>query len=347
MDQGYLAGRLYGRNAVNPTASVIVPCYRAGAYVEEAIRSVQAQTFQDWECLLINDGSDDMATLEALARIEASGDNRIQLLQHPSGENRGVSASRNLGLDHAHGRYVAFLDSDDAWLPEKLAKQVAVLESAPEHVGMVFCDFWECHDSDPGCAMAEQNLEPNAWGENLAQWFDGSPGATFAAMLKEPKEGLFNWVQSPTPLVRAMCFEEGLRFTGPPRLTVQYEDYLMWMMLAAQWDFIALPDRLAIYRVHDQSFTGRFHLSDESAHTHFRGLCQLAEVFEQSGVSLKDACALRGKMNTYATSRIPYANSLAYTWDLLRYHAVHGGFGRAIRLWIGVRLAGNAGISMT
>ena len=108
----------------------------AGSFLEEAIQSVLGQTFRRWELLLVDDGSTDTST-DIARRYSEADPERIRYLEHEGHRNRGMSASRNLGLQHARGDYVALLDADDIWLPEKLERQVAILESHP-HTAMVF-----------------------------------------------------------------------------------------------------------------------------------------------------------------------------------------------------------------
>lgn len=114
-----------------PLVSVIVPFWNASAFLEEAIASVLAQTFPSWELLLIDDGSEDGSS-EIAKRYTEQFPGKIRCFQHERHENRGVAASRNLGVRHATGPYVAFLDADDVWFPDKLARQTAILESEPE-----------------------------------------------------------------------------------------------------------------------------------------------------------------------------------------------------------------------
>jgi glycosyltransferase involved in cell wall biosynthesis len=114
-----------------PRVSVVVPFLNAGRFLPEAVDSVFAQTYQDWELLLVDDGSSDRSTELArhyAARVPA----RVHYLEHPGHENRGSSASRNLGISHARGAYIAFLDSDDVWAPTKLEQQVPILDTHPE-----------------------------------------------------------------------------------------------------------------------------------------------------------------------------------------------------------------------
>jgi glycosyltransferase involved in cell wall biosynthesis len=114
-----------------PDVSVIMPFWNPGAFIEEAIASVRNQTFSSWELLLVDDGSSDQST-EIAKRYAAQSPSLIRYLEHEGHQNRGVAASRNLGLRHAKAHYLAFLDADDVWLPHKLAQQTAILEAEPE-----------------------------------------------------------------------------------------------------------------------------------------------------------------------------------------------------------------------
>lgn len=104
--------------------SVIIPCYNAEAFLADAVRSVQAQTHTDFECLLVDDGSGDgtRALIERLARE----DSRLRPIILP--RNQGVSAARNAALDAARGEWVALLDADDLWEPDRLKKLVSLAE---------------------------------------------------------------------------------------------------------------------------------------------------------------------------------------------------------------------------
>lgn len=112
-----------------PLVSVVIPAYNAIRFVETTIDGVLAQTFQDFEILAVDDGSTDN-TKEIL---EAYGD-KIRYLPKKNG---GVSSARNYGIENAEGKYIAFLDADDVWLPEKLEKQVFLME-ANEEIGLCY-----------------------------------------------------------------------------------------------------------------------------------------------------------------------------------------------------------------
>ena len=111
--------------------SVITPVLNAGRFLDEAVASVREQTHSRWELLLVDDGSTDGSTA-ILERWAALDPDRIRSLAHPGRASLGSSASRNLGLRHASGRYIALLDADDVWLPNHLADQIALLEHHPD-----------------------------------------------------------------------------------------------------------------------------------------------------------------------------------------------------------------------
>lgn len=132
-----------------PLVSCITIFLNAERFIEEAIESVLAQTYDNWELLLVDDGSTDDGTAIAL-RYAQKYPGKVRYLEHPGHRNLGMSASRNLGVRHAGGEYVAFLDADDVWLPLKLEEQVAILGSHPE-VAMLYgrTRFWFAWTGNP------------------------------------------------------------------------------------------------------------------------------------------------------------------------------------------------------
>ncbi|MBO0725797.1 MAG: glycosyltransferase family 2 protein, partial [Blastocatellia bacterium] len=106
-----------------PSVSVIMPTFNRADTISRAIRSVQAQTFDDWELIVVDDGSTD----NTVAMIEGC-DARLKLIRQ---ENQGTAGARNAGLRASAGRYIAFLDSDDEWLPHHLALCVGFLDAFP------------------------------------------------------------------------------------------------------------------------------------------------------------------------------------------------------------------------
>lgn len=116
-----------------PIVSVIIIFFNEEKFLEEAITSVLDQSYVNWELLLVDDGSTDNSTEIARHFVQKYG-SQLHYLEHYQHQNRGMSASRNLGINHAKGKYIAYLDGDDVWLPQKLERQVAILESQPEAV---------------------------------------------------------------------------------------------------------------------------------------------------------------------------------------------------------------------
>ncbi|WP_460208282.1 glycosyltransferase [Scytonema sp. NUACC21] len=127
----------------------------AEKFFEEAIESVLAQTYDNWELLLVDDGSTDNSTEIAL-RYAKQHPSKVRYLEHEGHQNRGMSASRNLGVSNARGQYIALLDADDIWLPQKLEKQVAILEAQPE-AAMVYSSTyqWFSWTGDPETAQLD------------------------------------------------------------------------------------------------------------------------------------------------------------------------------------------------
>lgn len=105
---------------IDDLVSIIMPAYNAEKYIEEAIQSVLKQTYTNWELVIVNDCSTDKT--EQIIKKYQEQDQRIKLYSLP--KNQGVANARNAAIENAFGRYIAFLDSDDIWLPEKLEKQI-------------------------------------------------------------------------------------------------------------------------------------------------------------------------------------------------------------------------------
>lgn len=116
--------------------SVIMPFLNEERFLHEAIESVLAQSYQEWELLLADDGSTDGST-EIAQDYSKQYSDKVRYLEHAGHQNRGLSATRNLGILHSHGNYLTFLDGDDVWVPDKLKQQVAMLEACPE-AGMLY-----------------------------------------------------------------------------------------------------------------------------------------------------------------------------------------------------------------
>ena len=125
-----------------PDVSVVMIFLNGERFIREAIESVLGQTFQSLELLLCDDGSSDGSTDIAKAFVELHPD-RVRYLEHEGHINKGMSAARNLGIAHSRGSYIAFIDCDDVWRPQKLAEQIAIMRRHPD-VGVVCgaANYW-------------------------------------------------------------------------------------------------------------------------------------------------------------------------------------------------------------
>src|SRR5262245_51206234 len=125
-----------------PLVSAIIIFFNAEKYFQEAIESVFAQTYAHWDLLLVDDGSTDGST-EIAVRYANRHPGKVRYMEHAGHQNRGMSATRNLGFRAARGEFVALLDADDVWLPSKLEQQVAVLTEHPA-AGMIYAptQYW-------------------------------------------------------------------------------------------------------------------------------------------------------------------------------------------------------------
>jgi len=200
-----------------PIISVIVPAYNAGRTILETIASVQQQTFSDFELIIINDGSTDQ-TLGLLSTVK---DSRIKILSY---ENGGVSVARNRGMVHAKGEFIAFLDTDDLWTPDKLELQLAALQQNLE-AGVVYS--WTHFMDEQGKSLHTD--KPVFYKGNV-----------YAKLLVE------NFlISGSNPLIRRQALESVGEFE--PTLT-HGEDWDLYLRLAARWPFAVVPKPQILYR---------------------------------------------------------------------------------------------------
>jgi glycosyltransferase involved in cell wall biosynthesis len=151
-----------------PLVSTIIPFYNTPEqFLQEAIESVFAQTYQNWEILLVDDGSDGICS-DIARYYDERYPAKVRYLDHHGHQNRGLSASRNLGVEHSKGKYIAFLDADDVWLPMKLEKQVTILTSQPK-AGMVYgkSQYWWSWTRNPEDIDRDRIQEHGIKGDTL------------------------------------------------------------------------------------------------------------------------------------------------------------------------------------
>jgi GT2 family glycosyltransferase len=210
-----------------PLVSVIIPVYNGEKYIEEALESVFAQTFRDFEVVVINDGSTD-GTERRLTKYRE----RIKYQAQP---NSGLSVSRAVGLEFASGSLVAFLDADDVWLPSKLERQVQVACAHPEY-GIITTDV-------------EQFDERGVSLPSLKCWYQPASGHVMERLLFD------NWIPPSAALVRRECFDLVHTFDVPP--PAYGEDWMMWIQISAAYPVYFINQVLARHRGHQSSMTSQ------------------------------------------------------------------------------------------
>jgi glycosyltransferase involved in cell wall biosynthesis len=206
----------------HPLVSVIIPTYNRAQMLREALDSVRRQTVQDVEIVVIDDGSSD----DTAEVVQSYGPTVVLLRQ----THQGVAAARNLGIQRSRASLVAFLDSDDLWLPKKLERQLGYLQANP-HVGLVYTRMWSYHIDD----VSRRRLEPR------------SVARSFQELLNGP-----NSVTTSTVVVRRRCLEAVGLFN--PTLPA-VEDHELWLRVAQRFALGFMDEPLAEYRRHGQSTT--------------------------------------------------------------------------------------------
>ena len=217
---------------MKPLISVIIPCYNQARYLPEALESLLAQSLQDWECIVVNDGSTDN-TIEVAAAYEAR-DSRIRLV---SQKNRGLSGARNRGIDEAKGNWIQFLDADDFIAPEKFQLQIDALIEV-KGLALCYSDYLNCHQDDVNQTVKRDNFP-------LPRFILDNPLHDIAA----------RWETQFSIPVHSYLFdanffrEKGIRFD---ETLPNHEDWDCWMQIFALEPIVKLtPGPLATYRICD------------------------------------------------------------------------------------------------
>lgn len=201
----------------SPVVSVVITTFNRAHVIGRCLRSILGQTYRDFEAIVVDDASkDDTAEV-----ISAIADERIVFIQHPV--NLGQPAAQNTGIKAARGRYIAFQDSDDEWLPEKLERQVKVFETSPPNVGVVYTGRWA--ESEDGRLHIPSAKVEKREGDIRASLLRGGFITSQTVMVR-------------TESVRKVQgFDESLR---------HQEDWELWMRLSREVRFRFIPDPLVI-----------------------------------------------------------------------------------------------------
>lgn len=218
-----------------PLVNIIVPCYNQGKYIPDAVASLQTQTYPNWECLIINDGSTD--DTRSVAAALAASDDRVRLINQP---NRGLSAARNRGLDCITGQYVQFLDADDKLLPHKFERQLGMLKGA-RGLALAYCDYRRGSAEDI-------DVQPNPPAPYLPPRYGDAPLLLQLARDWETRMS----IPPHCFLFDARLFSQhGVRFD---ETLPNHEDWECWMRIAAlPFEAFFCDEVLVIYRYHSES----------------------------------------------------------------------------------------------
>ncbi|HKV79625.1 MAG TPA: glycosyltransferase [Candidatus Sulfotelmatobacter sp.] len=217
-----------------PVVTMIVLCYNQSRFVLETLESVKAQTYKSTELIIIDDCStdDSVAVIERWLR-----ENEIQCIFIRHEKNQGICKSLNEALAITTGKYISMIASDDIWLTDKIERQVEIMESQPESVGVLYSDAFQI-DED-GNSLSQMLIATCRKLSELPQ------GQILSSLL----EG--NFIGGQAALVRRSCYDEvGLYDENLP-----WEDWDMWMRIARRYTFLYSPAPSAKYRIHQKSFT--------------------------------------------------------------------------------------------
>jgi glycosyltransferase involved in cell wall biosynthesis len=210
--------------SINAQVSVIIPCYNYARFLPDAVGSVLAQTFTDWELIVVDDGSTDTTAATARQLMARHPDRRMRVFQQP---NVGPSAARNTGAERASGEYLLFLDADDMLAPTLLARTVAILREQPA-VGFVYSGM-------------------RLFGQDRHVW----PSAAFDL----PRLALDNYVL-PHALVRRAAWAQVGGF-DTMHFPYGFEDWDFWLRVATSgWRGWHIAAPLVAYRRHGPSLSG-------------------------------------------------------------------------------------------
>ena len=262
--------------------SVIIPAYNAMRYLPETVDSVMNQTFKDFEIIIVNDGSTDHIE----TWVTSFEDQRVTLITQP---NQGASKARNTGIEHAQGEYLAFLDADDIWYPQKLQKQVNMIEGKPR-VGVIYT--WISSIDQHGQARGQIR-------KNVAE------GNVWATLIKH------NIVEcGSTPLIRRECFEKiGLFDESLSNI----EDRDMWLRIACDYEFRVIKEPLVGYRQHSEGKSKNWDGSERSV------LKLLEKAFQNPPKSIQasNITALSRQSHAIAYVRLAWKplQSVARDWE--------------------------------
>lgn len=289
-----------------PTVSVIIPVYNVEAYIAATLESILRQTFQDFEAIVVDDESPD----DSVEIVKQFRDPRIRLIHQ---KNRGLAGARNAGIRVAQGQFLAFLDSDDMWHPEKLAKHVLHLKASPE-VGVSYSrsEFMDEQGRLMGTYIMSRLQDISAREILLTN----PVGNGSAPVIRREVLDEIAYPQTVQGQSELWYFDETFR---------RAEDVECWSRIALQtrWQFEGLPEPLTWYRVNTQSLSGNFAQQHEAMLAVLRKIGTYAPGFAAQHESLIKACNARYLSRSALRMKNPAAavefihRALSYDWRIV------------------------------
>jgi len=217
-----------------PLISIIMPAYNAEKYIEESILSAVNQTYQNWELIIINDGSTD--STRTIAEKFSSRDKRIKVINQ---QNKRLAAARNIGIKNSTGQWIAFLDADDIWAPSKLEKQVELSEKLP-HIDVLYTDGWIFKYDDLS---------------------NVTPYSIKKGEFTSDEMYLLEYTGNYIPVISVMAKRDIIGKIGFPEEDIFFfgcEDWDCWLRMAkAGANFYGMDENLFYYRRHDSNMSGK------------------------------------------------------------------------------------------
>ena len=226
-----------------PTVTVLVASYNYARYLGVALRSILAQSWQDFEVLVVDDGSTDESL--AIARSFAAEDPRVRVFTHADGENHGLAATLSLGLKHAKGRWTAFLESDDLWLPDNLSRRIQTAESSG--AGVILNDISLLPMPGANTAWFEGYV-PRVMSWHQRKGYCSRAYSAASAFFMENKIPTFSCGMILTGLLRDISLASPV---------AKWLDWWVWAQLATRTTFAFVPEKLTQWRLHDKSYHAR------------------------------------------------------------------------------------------
>lgn len=252
----------------SPLVSIVIPAYNAADLIDEALASVQQQTYPHWQVLIVEDGTQDGTESIAQTFAQSVGSAKVQYIRHEV--NQGLSAARNTGIAHASGKYVALLDHDDTWQPQHLEKLVEVLETSGADLAYAPAEFFDYHTRKPLGFHGPQDPELAAFPSSL---FNRNFIPASAVVMKRQVHQQVGGFDTQLKRVEDLdywlrCAEAGITFEYVPEITNGYRQRNPNAMTACKEDILEWHARVlrkhyqltAVSKVLRDRVLARYHL---------------------------------------------------------------------------------------